>query len=50
MSDVLLLDADLADPSPSGAKELPLESGSSQSSFGRNEEHVSLRFQIGSPV
>ena len=48
--DVLLLDDDLANVFPSGAKVLSPEAGSNQSSFGRNEEQVSFLFQIGSPV
>ena len=48
--DVLLLDDDLDDVSPSEAKVLPFEADSSQSNFGRNEEHVSFLFQIGSSV
>ena len=48
MSVVLLLDDDLDDVSPSDAKVLLFDS--SQSNFGRNEEHVSFLFQIGSSV
>ena len=48
VSDVLLLDDDLDDVSPSDAKVLLFDS--SQSNFGRNEEHVSFLFQIGSSV
>ena len=48
--DVLLLDDDLDDVSPSEAKVLLFEADSSQSNFGRNEEHVSFLFQIGSSV
>ena len=50
VSDVLLVDDDLDDVSPSDAKVLSLKADSSQSSFGRNEEHVSFLFQIGSSV
>ena len=49
--DLLLLDPDddLDDVSPSSDGRVPvLLTESSQSSFGRNEEHVSFLFQIGS--
>ena len=49
--DLLLLDPDddLDDVSPSPDGRVPvLLTESSQSSFGRNEEHVSVLFQIGS--
>ena len=50
--DVLLLgpDDDLDDVSPSDASLLVLLTASSQSSFGRNAEHVSFLLQIGSSV
>ena len=50
--DVLLLDPDrdLDDVSRTDVDVLPLEADSSQSSFGRNGEHVSFLFQIGSSV
>ena len=47
---VLLLDDDLDDVSSSDAKVLSLKANSSKSNFGRNEEHVSFLFQIGSSV
>ena len=50
--DVLLLntDDDLDDVPPSDSSVLVLATDSSQSSFGRNEEHVSFLLQIGSSV
>ena len=50
--DILLLDPgdDLDDVSPSDPSVLVLLTDSSQSSFGRNDVHVSFLFQIGSSV
>ena len=50
--DILLLDPgdDLDDVSPSDPSVLVLLTDSSQSSFGRKDEHVSFLFQIGSSV